>query len=104
MLIIELSDAAWQFITGLQGERDFRGALLQQSIRAAVHDTMRIQWGDGSDNFALIRCTAAEALDLLHWCDQAAETLQQDHKRADQALILRSAANAVRAGIRRGER
>jgi hypothetical protein len=104
MLFIELSDNAWQFIMELQGEREFRGASLQQFIRAAVHDTTHIQWGDGSDNFAVIRCTAAEALDLLNWCDQAAETLQQDHKRADQAPILRSAANAVRAGIRRGER
>lgn len=104
MLFIELSDDAWQFIMELQGERDFPGVSLQQSIRAAVHDATRIQWGDGSDKFALIRCTAAEALDLLNWCDQAAETPQQDHKRADQALILRSAANAVRAGIQRGER
>jgi hypothetical protein len=103
MPIIELPHDTWRLIVRLQRHPESSCPSLQESTRAAVHNAIRIRWGDASDNFVLIRCTDSEALDLLNWCGDASKGLAPELDRTDEARML-EAARAVRAGISRTER
>jgi hypothetical protein len=94
MFFIELTERAWQT---LLDSRNGVGAASLLSMLSASTRVTDIRWTGCA--FVLIRCTAPEAAMLLESCEGG---LRRGGS-ADEIAGLRAAADAVRAGIRRGE-
>lgn len=95
MLFIELNERAWQ--TLLDPGNGVGESSLPSMLSAAGRVT-DVRWTGGA--FVLIRCTAAEAAELLESCERR---LRRGGP-ADELAGLGAAAQAINAGIRRGER
>jgi hypothetical protein len=95
MLFIELTERAWKI---LLDSRNGLGAAPLLSMLSASARVTDVHWTGGA--FVLIRCTAPEAVMLLESCEGGLRR----GRSADEIAGLRAAADAVRAGIRRGER
>jgi hypothetical protein len=99
MLFIEFTEHAWE---RLLHSDDVLGAAAMPAILQSAGKVMRIRWPAGA--FVLVQCSAGEAMVLLASCERLSEVMSYQGVSREEVARMAAAADAVRAGLQRGER